>query len=378
MTRTVFSLLAVLVCAAQLTAAEFALKQDAKGVTVTVDGKLFTKYLIKSGAKPILYPVVGPTGVPMTRSYPIEAVKKDERKDHIHHRSFWFTHGNVNGIDFWSENKNHGNIIHRKFFALKAGKGGAVIGTQNDWIGPDGKRHCQDLRTFSFGADKDSRWVDVTVVVTAVDGPCKFGDTKEGSFGVRLAGSMKVTSGGSIRNSNGQTEADAWGKRAAWVDYYAKIGPKKETLGCAIFNHPSSFRHPTYWHVRKYGLFTANPFGLHHFLGNNQIDGSHTLKKGESFKLQHRVLFHKGDTEAAGIAKRYQAYVASTQKKAPKKAAPKKAAPKKTAKSATKTAGKTPKKAAKKSQSTAAGSSTRRRGRLIRRIFSRVRSRRSS
>ena len=31
-----------------------------------------------------------------------------EDKDHPHQRSLWFTHGKVNGVDFWSEIKGHG------------------------------------------------------------------------------------------------------------------------------------------------------------------------------------------------------------------------------------------------------------------------------
>jgi hypothetical protein len=32
-----------------------------------------------------------------------------------------------------------------------------------------------------------------------------------------------------------------------------------------MFDHPQNPRHPTWWHVRDYGLFAANPFGKHDF-----------------------------------------------------------------------------------------------------------------
>ena len=65
--------------------------------------------------------------------------------------------------------------------------------------------------------------------------------------------------------ADGQTNAAAWGKRAEWVDYHGPVDG--ETVGIAIFNHPSSFRYPTGWHVRTYGLFAANPFAEHSFAG---------------------------------------------------------------------------------------------------------------
>jgi VCBS repeat-containing protein len=119
---------------------------------------------------------------------------------------------------------------------------------------------------------------------------------------------MKITSqlGGTVLNANGDKDGDAWGKAAPWVDY---VGPVKDnTVGIAIMNHPSSFRFPTYWHVRTYGLFTANPFGLHHFKGDNNIDGSHTLAKGETMTLRYRVYIHKGTTQEAEIAKQFKIY----------------------------------------------------------------------
>jgi len=306
--------LALLGAAQGLQAAKFSVETSDEGAVVQIDGKLFTEYLTQSGPKPVLWPIIGPTGKPMTRAYPIAEEKVEgERHDHVHHRSFWFTHGDVNGVDFWSETEGkHGTIKHRKFAQAEARGDSAVIVTENDWLGPDGKKICQDVRTLTFGADEEKRWIDFEAVVQATEGEVTFGDTKEGSFGVRVAGTMKVTAGlgGKIVNSEGQTDQGAWGKRAAWVDYHGPVGKDKERLGIAILNHPSSFRFPTYWHVRTYGLFTANPFGLHNFLGKKagQVKGAHTIPAGETMTLRYRVIFHTGDQKQADIAGAFAKY----------------------------------------------------------------------
>ena len=301
-----------------LESAEFVLKQDKDGITVSRDGKLVTRYLTFSGAKPILWPVQGPSGAALPRGYPMREALDTERDDHVHHRSFWFTHGNVNGIDFWSEGKDHGNIVHRKFSVVKGGEQ-AVIVSHNDWLSADGKKVCEDIRRLTFGAEGNSYWIDFDTTVTASEGPVKFGDTKEGSFGVRVAGSMKVTAkpAGHVINTHGDKDGNAWGKAAPWVDYYGTAVPKGKVVGIAIMNHPSSFRYPTYWHVRTYGLFTANPFGLHHFKSDNSIDGSHQMKKGETMTLHYRVLVHPGDVKQGGVAEAFKKYTAL--KKAPLK-----------------------------------------------------------
>lgn len=289
------------------TRAEVTLKKTDTGVEVAIDGKPFTTYLFRSGAKPILWPVIGPTGKEMTRAWPMREGNPDEKTDHVHQRSFWFTHGNVNGVDFWAETaKVQGRIEHKELVKAEGGKIGTLV-TKNDWIGPDGATLLADQRTLRFGGTDESRWIDFDIVLTASAPEVKFGDTKEGSFGLRIAESMRVDRklGGKIVTSEGLTDADAWGKPAAWVDYHGPV--QEETLGIAILNHPASFRYPTHWHVRTYGLFAANPWGLGDFTGGKQ-NGQHVLKQGESLTLKYRVIFHRGDEKQGKIAEAFAQY----------------------------------------------------------------------
>jgi len=284
--------------------AEVSLEKHEKGVTIKADGQPFAEYVFKSADKPILWPVVGPTGKRVTRNWPMEnGVPGETDRDHIHQRSFWFSHGNVNGVDFWSPAK--GRIEHRELVKCESTPQ-ATLTTRNDWVSPDGsKLVLQDERTLSFGADADRRWIDFDITLTAPQGAdVVFGDTKEGTFGVRTASTMRVDSkqGGKIVNSEGLTNAAAWGKPAAWVDYHGPV--EGETLGIAILNHPSSFRFPTHWHVRTYGLFAANPFGLNDFTGGKS-QGEHTLPAGQSLRLRYRVLLHKGDELQGRVAETF-------------------------------------------------------------------------
>lgn len=285
--------------------AEVTAEESAKGVVVKIDGELFTEYVTNFNGTPILWPVIGPTGEPMTRTYPM-AKGEGEREDHPHHRSIWFTHGDVNGLSFWHVE----TIRHRRFVEITSGPEAAVVAL-NDWIGPDGTKHCEDERRLRFGADGPSRYIDYDITIKANDRSVTFGDTKEGTMAVRVAATMKVDAepGGQIVNSEGQTDKEAWGKPAAWVDYHGPI--EGETVGLAILNHPDSFRFPTYWHVRTYGLFAANPFGLHDFLKPKKVDGSHTLAPGESFTLRYRILLHPGDEKEGNVAAGFRKYAAT-------------------------------------------------------------------
>lgn len=298
----------VLLClAAPLVAAEFTVEETPEGLAVNLDGQLFTRYIKKSGVKPILWPIIGPTGKRMTRSFPMERVKGD-KPDHPHQRSFWFTHGDVNGVDFWTEIPPKGLQVHREFKKVEAAGNKAVISAVIDWTTRDGKKVLEDERTYIFSTEGDDRVIDFDVTLKATEGPLKFGDTKEGSFGVRVPTIMDVINrkGGEIVTSEGLRDKDAWGKPAAWVDYHGPLDG--EVVGIAILNHPSSFRFPTRWHVRDYGLFAANPFGLSDFPKVEGSGGEHTLAQGETLSLRYRVIFHKGNEQDAKLAERFSEY----------------------------------------------------------------------
>jgi hypothetical protein len=201
----------------------------------------------------------------------------------------------VNGKDFWTEpleSKQDNRIVHRGFAKITSGDQARLV-ARNDW-NSNGEKVCEDERTITFGVDKHGRWIDFAVDVTATSGDIVFGDTKEGTFGLRVPATMAVDAngGGRILNSRGQKDDQAWGRAAEWVDYHGPVDGKP--AGIAVFDMPDSFRHPTRWHVRTYGLFAANPFGQQEFPLDDAKQGEATLKKGEKLRLHYRALFYSG------------------------------------------------------------------------------------
>src|SRR5207248_4997442 len=78
------------------------LEPQARNLLITMDHRTLTEYHVDAGHKPFFFPLIGPTGVSYTRAFPMARVSGED-DDHPHQRSFWFTHGSVNGVDFWSE-----------------------------------------------------------------------------------------------------------------------------------------------------------------------------------------------------------------------------------------------------------------------------------
>ncbi len=282
-----------------------------KKLKVEINGKLFTEYNYEDVPRPFFYPVIGPNGVPIIRHWPMKE-GKDEATDHKHHRSLWFTHGEVNGHDFWSEGGRSGKIVHEKFDKITSGRDVGIIQSRNKWVARDGKVVCTDTRTQRFYNRPDGQMMDFEITFHASQGKVVLGDTKEGSMAIRLAPTMRVegkVAKGHIINSEGNRDGKAWGKRAAWCDYYGPV--KDQTVGVAIFDHPKNPKHPTWWHVRTYGLFAANPFGVHNFERKPKGVGDITIPAGESMTFRYRFYFHKGDAKQAQVAKHYRQYAAT-------------------------------------------------------------------
>jgi len=294
-----------------------AIRKGDEATAIEIGGKLFTRYITTGAPKPYFYPVLDAAGNRVTRDYPVKAneleIKLKDNKDHPHQRSLWFTHGEVNGIDFWGESPKSGKTVHREFTSIVEGPILGRFCAATDWIASEGKKICEDRRDIRFYNVSNGRLFDWTIAIKATEGPVKFGDTKEGMFGFRMASTIRVDSrktdptvGGKIVNSDGLTDDKAWGKAANWVDYYGPVAGK--TVGITVFDAPDSFRHPTYWHVRTYGLFAANPFGLHDFPGGKGKDGSHTIEQGGSITFHYRILIHDGTTEDAPIAQVWEQF----------------------------------------------------------------------
>ncbi|NNM30729.1 MAG: PmoA family protein [Akkermansiaceae bacterium] len=289
--------------------ADVRFQTDGNRIKVLVDGKVFTEYR-GDGRIPCLYPLHGSSGASLTRHFPFKKGVPGEAADHPHHVSFWFTHGSVNGHDFW--HKDDCRIVHRKLLQVNSGsssKGSVITHRGNfavrlEWIAGDQTLLTED-RSYRMVAEGPNRIIDVTSKLTATNGDVVFGDTKEGSFAIRLAPTLRLkgeVAAGHILNSEGEKDGATWGKRARWVAYH---GPDETGAPAvvAILDHPSNLRHPTWWHARDYGLLAANPFGRHDFerKKNEPHLGDHTLRKGETLTQKYRLVLHQGTLESARI-----------------------------------------------------------------------------
>lgn len=289
-------------------------------VRVTIDGEPFTEYVHAGHDKPILWPLLGPGGVPLTRAWPMDRGVEGEPQDHPHHESLWFTHGSVAGHDFWAP-RAHGadagspvpRVEHLSVDRCEGGEVG-ILETTSRWVDAAGTPLLEERRRMEFAGGATARSIAFTIELVAAEQDVVFGDTKEGTFAVRVRPELqpKDSNGsrgaaGRLVNSEGLVDGAAWGKRARWIDYSGPVAGARK--GIAMLDHPGNLRHPTWWHAREYGLCGANPFGIHDFAGDPAGTGDHTIPAGGSLVLRYLVVLHDGDADEAGIESRYREWV---------------------------------------------------------------------
>ena len=281
---------------------------------VTVEGMPWCEYHYAGNpVRSYLHPVIGPYGVPMTRAWPLQEGVAGEETDHVHHRSFWVAHGLVNGVDFWSEADGHGCQVHGGFEAVESGPAFGRIVQRVSWCRDDsgGTALLEERRILTFwNTPPTARILDLTLDLHAAHGDVTFGDTKEGGLcSLRVNEVIKGARGGVISNAcGGIGEAETWGQRAPWADYSGELTDPsglRRAIGVAIFDHPRNPHFPTHWHVRGYGLFSANPFGLADYGSGYRQCGDWTLAAGERATFRYRVLWHGGTAIGARVGARY-------------------------------------------------------------------------
>ena len=274
---------------------------------------------MKPLAKPYFYPLVAPNGVSLTRDWPMKRGTPGETTDHYHQKSAWFCHGDVipdgielktratdkhvQGVDFWSEQPGHGRIVCvRVSEPAEMILNAVLVVTSNEWRTPDDEVILEESRMITFSRTRSAYSLQVASVLST---PCgvTFGDTKEGSFGVRIrddfaldrkGGTGVVTaSSGKSAIAGAKDNLPMWGRVATWNDYSGTVGGKTAGLKLeATVVNP----HWAAWHTRAYGLMAANPFGRDKsgFPGRKGKTELAKLPKGETLTFLYTMVLHDG------------------------------------------------------------------------------------
>jgi hypothetical protein len=218
--------------------------------------------------RPFFFPLVGPSGAALTR------MGHPGAPNHDHHRSIWFAHNQVLGIDFWSDT-TPARIRQTEWRVYEDGDNQAAMAVLLQWYDGHDPRPLleQELIAMVRPGDHGETLLELQSTFTPVSEMLELGKTNFGFLAVRVAKSISAHfGGGQLTNSEGQEgETAIFGNPARWMDYSGPVraassgtpgeaaAPAEGIEGITFFDHPSNPGFPTRWHVREDGWMGASP-----------------------------------------------------------------------------------------------------------------------
>lgn len=234
--------------------------------------------------RPFFYPLVGPSGDSLTRmGHPGAA-------NHDHHRSVWFAHHDVQGVDFWSDN-TAARIRQKHWRCYGDGDDEAVMGALLGWYGGEDGRELMEQEVIAAvrPGDDGETLVELQGTFRPKADVVELGKTNFGFLAVRVAKHISAYFGGGELTSSedARGEPQIFEQSARWMDY---TGPSasRGSEGITYFDHPANLGYPSHWHVREDGWMGAS-LCMH---------GPRVTTSEQPLTLRYLLHAHGGDIEA--------------------------------------------------------------------------------
>lgn len=243
------------------------------------------------------FPLMTPAGFCVTAEGPA---------DHPHHSGMWIAsdhlHALMPAVNDTVEEYTYNFYVNETFQGRAPGRiqevsrAGRELGAARfeivqelEWRGPrewaagDGRLIARETRTMTVEVGERQHRIDVASRLAGGDFAMKLGPTRHAYFNVRVAETMIVANGGSIRDDRGRQGGSGFsGAGARWVDFTGPVGGGA-LAGISIVPHPVKGREP-YWFAADWGVVTVGPFR----------ETTLMLARSETFESRYTVLVHDG------------------------------------------------------------------------------------
>jgi hypothetical protein len=228
-----------------------------------VDGQERTRWhFSEESPGPYFYPLLGPSGETLTR------MGHPGAPDHDHHRSVWFAHYKVLGIDFWSMNMP-GQIRQLQWYEYRDGDDECGMAVNLGWFDGHDPQPLfeQELIAFLRPLENHEYTLELQSTFRPQSAELEFQQTNFGFLAVRVAKSISAQyGGGELTGASGERgEPALFGNANAWMDYSGPVAARNSQgasevciEGITYFDHPANPHYPAKWHVRRDGWMGAS------------------------------------------------------------------------------------------------------------------------
>jgi hypothetical protein len=278
------------------------LRRDGKPVLALTQGR----------QRAYVYPLFTPAGFAVTSESPA---------DHPHHNSIWIAADHVHCrmpvadgryeeytynfyVDEVFQGRAPGRLVETGSRLEELGADRCRIVQDVEWRGPVewaaplGRLAAVEQRILDLGVEDGCHTIDVHSRLEAREFAFSLGPTRHAYFNVRVAESMTVANGGTVRDDAGRSGGEALtGTTAKWISYEGPVGGGHRA-GIAVFPHPHDHDDLS-WFVTDWGVVTVGPFRI-----NGRV-----VRLGEALTARYRVVVFDGAMTGEEIQRKFAAYV---------------------------------------------------------------------
>ena len=247
--------------------------------------------------RPIIYPLNGPSGQSLTR------MGHPGAPNHDHHRSVWFAHAKVLGINFWGDT-TEARIRQHRWLVYQDGQQEAALASELGWYdGHQPEPLLKQVLVAALQPDQEGQYqLELQSTWTPTAETLELQQTNFGMLAVRVAKNLSAYfGGGTLTNSEAQVgEPAIFGQPARWVDYSGPVttaaGQVQE--GITYLDHPENPGYPAHWHVREDGWMGASLC----------FQGPLVLRRDAPLRLRYLLDVHSGPVVAARAERLLQGF----------------------------------------------------------------------
>ena len=224
---------------------------------------------------------------------------------HEHHKSVWFGHQSVAGINFWEDQPSSDIRIRHRCVRLyhDGNRWGGLVADLDWWAQGRSLFHhelilvIEPISNGGFALDLQSR-LDSSGGV-----PVELGKTNFGFLGVRVARTMSEQFGGGrlmdAKGSVGESSARSASPIHGSTTPGRMLPPRQR--GSVSWTIPSNPGHPVRWHVRADGWMGAS----------FNRESAYGVAHGHPLVLRYRLLVHPGQPSHMDLGREWEVFAAT-------------------------------------------------------------------
>lgn len=234
--------------------------------------------------------------------------------DHWWHRALWFSWKELNGVNYWEEDKERHCKGINDIVSVETTPNAdhsARIGMTVAYHPPNEPPVLTEKRVIDVSAPDAQGGYAIDWRSDFRAGPQDVhmqGGTSGGGYAGMSVRIAPKSCDWRLVDSEGRedvpTESFAkttHGQHARWMDFSLVDMASGETAGIAILDHPGNLRFPSQWHNL---IDDKVPFG--YFSPAPLWSEPYTLPAGQTMTLRYRIVIHPGRTDRPGLEKQWQ------------------------------------------------------------------------